>query len=278
MGEAVKLTALKSTGGKGINSVPQGPWVASMLPKETRVCYVEPFGRFCGTLLQRPPSRREIVNDIDWNVITWWRQVRDNNEALIWQLANTPDSRVEFDEAQQRLRSGEPIPPLEKARLFTVCIERSITHTMDGSGYSMTYSVDAGGKSFNRVGYWEKKLPLLRDRMRNVSLECKPAAKLLERLAGESHCVIYCDPPYPTASNFYGNEALDVDELSEVLLRQSGRVAISGYGDEWSHLGWERHECPGLSGGNVGTDVSGDGIRREILWTNYPANRQGKLL
>ena len=277
----MKLTALKSTGGKGINSVPQGPWVASMLPRETNVCYVEPFGRFCGTLLQRKPSRREIINDIDWLVITWWRQLRDNTEDLIWQLAHSPHSRVEFDEAQQRLRSGEPIPPLEKARLFTICIENSITHTMDGSGFSMTYSVDAGGKSFYRAGYWERKLPALAARMKNVTLECKPAAELLDRLAGEAHCIIYCDPPYPTASNFYGNDTLDVDELTDVLIHQAGRVAISGYDSEWSHLcsyGWEEHECPGLSGGNVGTDVSGKGIRREKLWTNYPAQQQGKLL
>ena len=277
----MKLTALKSTGGKGINSVPQGPWVASMLPKETRVCYVEPFGRFCGTLLQRPPSRREIVNDIDYRIINWWRQVRDLNQELIWELENTPHSRAEFKLAQQRLMSAEKLLPMTEARLFTIIIECSITHTMDGSGFSQTYSIDAGGKSFYRPGYWERKLPELAKRMKHVTLECKPAVELLERLQDEHHTVIYCDPPYPTASNFYGNNELDVDELTDVLIHQAGRVAISGYDNEWSHLcsyGWEEHECPGLSGGNVGTDVSGKGIRREKLWTNYPATQQGTLL
>ena len=240
----MKLTALKSTGGKGINSVPQGPWVASMLPQETRVCYVEPFGRFCGTLLQRPPSRREIINDIDWLVITWWRQVRDNTEALIWLLETTPHSRLEFIEAQEKLRSGEPIPPLEKARLFTIAIENSITHAMDGSGYSISYSSEAGRRGFNTAGYWARKLPALAARMKNVVLECRPAVELLERLQDEQHSIIYCDPPYPTAANFYDNDKLNVPELTEVLLRQTGRVAISGYDTEWSHLGWEEHECP----------------------------------
>ena len=250
-----------------------------MLPRETNVCYVEPFGRFCGTLLQRKPSRREIINDIDWNVITWWRQLRDNTEALIHQLEHSPHSRLEFDEAQQLLRSGDPIPPLEKARLFTIVIENSITHATDGSGYSISYATNAGRRSFTTAGFWQRRLPQLAARMKRVILECRPAAELLDRLQDEHHTIIYCDPPYPTAaSDFYGNDQLDVDEITYYLLHQAGRVAISGYDNEWSHLGWDEHECPGLSGGNVGTDVSGKGIRREKLWTNYPATQQGTLL
>lgn len=50
---------------------------------------------------------------------------------------------------------------------------------------------------------------------------------------------------------------------------QQGRVAVSGYGDEWDCLGWRRVEKEGL-------------VRRpnqtarkvvEVLWMNYPSDR-----
>ena len=55
--------------------------------------------------------------------------------------------------------------------------------------------------------------------------------------------MIYADPPYPTAAaaHLYAR-TVDFDRLAETLLAQQGKVAVSGYGDEWDSLGWERHE------------------------------------
>ena len=276
-------TGMNWVGGKSIHSVPQGPWVASLLPQEEEVCYVEPFAGMLGVLLQRRPAKTEIANDTDKLLINWWQVVRDHPDELIAGLELTPHSRYLHQDAQQKLaEGGEDIAPVERARLWTILVEQSIAKSPNKSGWSITYSHTRGATrrgASQKIGKWHRKITGLADRIKPVQLECRPAAEILERLAANPHAVIYCDPPYPTAaSEFYGNADLDVDELAEVLLRQKGRVAISGYGDEWDMLGWERHECRGTSCGSPSNEHGKAAVRVEILWTNYPATAQGRLM
>ena len=270
-------TGMQWTGGKGANSVPQGPWVASLLPQTTECCYVEPFAGMLGVLLQRPASKSEIANDTDHLLINWWKVVRDHPNELIRALELTPHSRYLYNEAVETLKECQIHDRVERARLWTITVDQSISKTMGKSGFSQSYSI-ARGRGGQKVGYWEKKLTALAYRIRQVQLDCQPAEKLLERLAKEKDTVIYCDPPYPSATEFYGNAELDVELIAELLTDQQGRVAVSGYGDEWDLLGWEKHECRGTSCGSPSNKPSEAQVRREILWTNYPATTQGKLI
>ena len=49
----------------------------------------------------------------------------------------------------------------------------------------------------------------------------------------------------------------------------TGKVAISGYGDEWNKLGWYRYEKAD-SFSDIKTAVHSK--RVEVLWTNYDAS------
>ena len=67
-------------------------------------------------------------------------------------------------------------------------------------------------------------------------------------------------------------------QFKSVLKEMCGRVAISGYGDMYDDLGWERHEYDCLVRGagrsshkTVGTE------RTEVLWTNYVSTAQQTL-
>ena len=58
----------------------------------------------------------------------------------------------------------------------------------------------------------------------------------------------------------------DWDALTEALLAQRGRVAVSGYGDEWDHLGWQRHERTGHMRDHRPGSYT---VRTEVVWTSY---------
>ena len=102
--------------------------------------------------------------------------------------------------------------------------------------------------------------------MRQVQIECANAVSLLDRIADMPYAVIYCDPPYQTANTSpyrYGD--IDKDELTAALLAQKGFVAISGYGDEWAHLGWRCETKSALR-----RQINGRGEKRiEKLWLNH---------
>lgn len=55
--------------------------IIALLPEHT--CYVEPFAGAAWVLFGKPPSNVEILNDIDQDLITFFRVVKEQPEDLI---------------------------------------------------------------------------------------------------------------------------------------------------------------------------------------------------
>lgn len=73
--------------------------ITSLFPEHT--CYVELFAGAAWVLFGKPPSNVEVLNDIDQDLITFFRVVKEKPEELIasfeWELV----SRAEFDRLAQ---------------------------------------------------------------------------------------------------------------------------------------------------------------------------------
>ena len=110
----------------------------------------------------------------------------------------------------------------------------------------------------------------LAERIWDVQVENRDAYEVLEYMAVVEGAVIYCDPPYVSSDTSpYKHRAIDKERMTELLQSQKGRVAISGYVDEWEHLGWDRHEKDAVAV-PVGVNAVKGGLKRvEVLWTNY---------
>lgn len=91
-------------------------WLLPLLPKATHYC--EPFGGSAAVLLNRMPSPVETYNDIDGEVVNFFRVLRDQQEELIKAIGLTPFSREEFRIAAEESLDG--ISDLERARRFFV--------------------------------------------------------------------------------------------------------------------------------------------------------------
>lgn len=77
------------------------PWVLRHFP--AHACYVEPFGGAAGVLLQKARSYAEVYNDLDGDIVNFFRVLRDLKQRAALQelLALTPYARAEFDLAWQ---------------------------------------------------------------------------------------------------------------------------------------------------------------------------------
>ncbi len=75
------------------------PWIASMLPRSHRT-YVEPFFGSGAVLFAKPPSHTEIVNDLDGEVVNFFRVLRDRYDELERACLLTPYAREEYDACQ----------------------------------------------------------------------------------------------------------------------------------------------------------------------------------
>lgn len=64
--------------------------IASLLPAHHH--YVELFGGSLAVLFAKKPSPRETANDLDSQVMNFWRVLRDQPERLVRACALTPHS------------------------------------------------------------------------------------------------------------------------------------------------------------------------------------------
>ena len=72
-------------------------WLLGLLPEAHHYC--EPFGGSAAVLLNREPSPVETYNDIDGEVVNFFRVLREQKDELIYAIGMTPFPREEFLEA-----------------------------------------------------------------------------------------------------------------------------------------------------------------------------------
>jgi DNA adenine methylase len=257
-------------------------WILPLLPSCHHYC--EPFGGSGAVLLNRAPSPVETYNDLDGEVVNFFRVLRDDKERLIEAIGLTPFSREEFSIA---CVIDPSLDPLERARRFFVRARQVRT------GLAQTASLGrwANCKNTSRAGMsgvvsrWlgsVEGLPEIALRLLRVQIENRPALEVI-RLYDSPGTLFYCDPPYVHLTRgdhkAYGYEMTDDEhrDLARVLSSVQGRVAISNYGcdlmDElYPAPKWKKHVAPEK------TIHSTKGKRAEALWTNYDPVREGGKL
>src|SRR3989304_10544081 len=63
-------------------------WLLPLLPESHHYC--EPFGGSAAVLLNRDPSPVETYNDIDGEVVNFFRVLREQKDELLYSIGMTP--------------------------------------------------------------------------------------------------------------------------------------------------------------------------------------------
>ena len=227
----------------------------------------------CGLLLSRPPARNELINDQNGHICAFWEAMRDRHGELKHKIAHTPHCRRTYTTAFARLHAGDYGDLVDRAWLTYVCLQHSMLHGLGTRGWGAQLCQGRDRHQTNGT-FTAHRTDAIHARMIGVQIENTDAVALLDRLANIAHATMYCDPPYQHCStHVYGAFDFDRTAFLATLQRQTGRVAISGYGNEWDALidaGWTKHTLP-MKFNHVGINSkkpSGD--RTETLWCNYP--------
>lgn len=252
------------------------PQIAALLPPHEH--YIEPFAGSLAVLLAKKPSPMETVNDLDGDLMNFWRVLRDRPAELERVCALTPHSRAEAQQVEWDDRGD--LDDLERARRLWVRLTQCRGgHTQRRTGWR--YYQDPRGSHSSMPGYLDAyvgRIAAAAARLRGVSLECLSALEVIERYGQHPGCLIYADPPYLatvrtwTNDRGYGYEMYtdtEHDELAEALLAARAAVVLSGYDSPLyaeRYQGWHRHEIPVFTG----NATAGDRRRTEVLWSNRP--------
>lgn len=232
--------------------------------------YVEPFAGSLAVLLAKFPARHEIVNDLDHELMTWWRVLRERPDELIRACALSPHSRAEYEAAKTR---PTDLDDLERARRVWVKIAQGRGGTLKRTGWR--HFVDPWGSNGSMTTYlagYVDRMAAVAERLAAVTLECRPALEIIAAYGQHPDTLLYVDPPYLGSTRSGTNYRRDMPAaddhvaLAEALLECRAAVVLSGYDSPLYrelYAGWRTVRIDTTSG-QGGTR----GERTEVLWIN----------
>lgn len=244
-------------------------WICSHIPEHD--VYLEPYAGSLAVLFNKKRCHIETVNDLDGEIVNFFRVLRDSPDALCRLINLTPYSREEYKNAYEI--SDDRI---ERARRFCV---RCWMGFGCGNLYMNGFKSGQQSMSPNPAKAWAglpEILPMAAERLKGVQIEKLPALELIKRYNTED-VFMYIDPPYlhRTRKNYlYKHEMKDSEheKLLEVLVKHPGKIIISGYENDMYNdylAGWEKA---------YKQTCAEQGLKRtEVLWMNFRPEGQLRL-
>lgn len=237
--------------------------IVSLMPPHRS--YLEPFFGSGAVLFNKPPSAIETVNDIDGDIVNFFRVLREQPERLAEAVSLTPYAREVFNDAHENRGTDD------FDRAYRFAIRSKMGHgfkTYQKTGWKMDV---AGREGAYAVGNWNripKDLLAAAQRLKRVQIENRPALDLIRRFNFEN-VLIYADPPYlleTRAGKQYRHEMTEQDHLDllDALNQHKGPVILSGYPSEM----YDR-ELRGWSVIHRKSYNQNSEQRTEVLWCNF---------
>jgi DNA adenine methylase len=224
--------ALRYYGGK----FRMADWIISYFPKHD--CYLEPCFGAGSILFGKPKAKVETINDLDKNVVNFFRQLRDNRDELVEKIKYTPWAR---QEATLPIEGND----IERARIFWAKSWMTIAQKESNPSFRVSKKGSAQpAKIMCEIDY----LKIVADRLRGVQIESMDALEFIERYDSEN-ALIYFDPPYLKATRSHADEyAVEMGEeqhkeAAKLLNSCKAKVIVSGYRHELYdeiYEGWKR--------------------------------------
>ncbi len=245
--------------------------VIELLPEHT--CYLELFAGAAWVLFGKPSSSVEIINDIDQDLVTFFRVVREKPEELIasfeWELV----SRTEFE--RLATLDASQLTDVQRAHRFYYLI-------MAGWGGELNYprfqtSITDGGHGNRLIGALttlRQRLEPVHERLKTVIIENLDWQSCFERY-DRPGTVMYVDPPYPGNKCNYAHNMRGWPEhhlLAERLKSAKCRWMLSSYDIPEMHTLFSDYFILAVqSSSGMSTEKNGitRTVNREVLITNY---------
>ena len=259
--DAPKRPALRYYGGK----FNLAPWIISHFPYHHN--YVEPCGGAASVLLQKQRSDLETYNDLDANVVNFFRVLRDQPGELIRRIRLTPWARAEFEICRHASEDQ-----IENARRFFVSSWMTISAMpFDKTSGMRTASYSEQCYSLLNLSFTDASLShidVVANRLKGVQIEGIDYRECIKRY-DRHDTLVFFDPPYiaseRSVTKVYAYEWTDANhiEAADLLRHCAGYVVVSGYAcplyiDLYEAHGWQRVDKE--------AQTNSGGKRIESLW------------
>ena len=184
--------------------------IIPLIPKHT--CYIEVFAGAAWVLFRKEPSKVEVINDINGDLITLYRVIQNHLEEFVRYFKWSLVSRDEFDRLQRVDEST--LTDIQRAARFYYLVKNSFGAKV----VSQCFGVASSSKPRLNLLRLEEDLSEAHLRLTRVQIENLTFDQLIKRYDSKDS-FFYCDPPYWNCENDYGKDLFDKDDFT--LLRDT---------------------------------------------------------
>lgn len=178
--------------------------IIEKMPEHT--CYVEPFFGAGWVYFGKEPSKVEVINDIDKELINMFKMIKYHAPEIERMLEYEFSGRDMFEEYKHC--SIEYLTEIQRAIRFLYLISQSFASRGGVYGYG------TNTKPSPQI-FYKGVLGEIKERLRNTYVENKSFDDIIQRY-DRDYTFFFCDPPYFETTG-YGNE---FGEKEHLLLRE----------------------------------------------------------
>jgi DNA adenine methylase len=194
--------------------------IIKMIPDHQAYCEV--FAGAAWVLFRKEPSRYETINDLDSDLVTFYRVLQHHLEEFLKQFKWLLTSREWFDDFKRQQVAGGLTDIQRAARYYY--LQR---HCFAGRVKGRTFG--AGPLRGPRINLLriEEELSVIHLRLARVTIENLPWQEFLMRY-DKAQTFFYLDPPYYRAPFYAHNlELSDYQEMAEQLSQIRSKFVLS---------------------------------------------------
>lgn len=243
--------------------------ILKLIPTHTLYC--EPFIGGAAIFFAKEPSKVEVINDVNKELVNFYKTVQNDFVGLEKHIRITLHSRDLHRKANVIYGNPDMFSEIQRAWAVWVMSTQSFASMLDGSwGYDIAKNTTTLKISNKRASFTEDYAI----RLQNVQIECTDALRII-KARDTKDAFFYCDPPYYNSDmgHYDGYSIEDYEGLLKCLSKVKGKFLLSSYPSPIlkqyvKAFGWHQKEV------NQTVSVAGKGAVRkakiEVLTANYP--------
>jgi DNA adenine methylase len=248
--------------------------ILSLLPEHNVYC--EPFAGGAAVFWAKAPSKIEVLNDLNGELVNFYRIVKTQFPALQAEVQATLHSRKLHRWAKVVYRNPDMFSEVKRAWAVWVLSTQSMNSCFDG-GWAADYK-----KNRTSATVQSKRrdfTPDIAHRLDRVQIDCRDAVEVI-RMRDSPGTFFYCDPPYigTDQGHYHGYSPADFDRLLAALAGIAGTFLLSSYrnnrlNEYIESAGWDSAEVAMVCYASVYKDGAEKKHKTEVLTANYPIRR-----
>jgi len=249
--------------------------ILGLIPKHRVYC--EPFLGGAAIFFAKEPSKVEIINDTNGELINFYEVLKRDFIVLEKEVAISLHSRKLHKHAWVVYQNPELFDRIKRAWAIWMLANSSYGSMLDGSfGYPRSSGGTTQALANKRANFSEEYAI----RLQNAQIECYDALKVIKS-RDTVDTFFYCDPPYVGADqgHYDGYSQEDFNSLLSLLDTIKGKFLLSSYRNKalstyTKRNGWYTIEIKMACSvsGRCGTKLT----KVEVLTANYPIKAPDK--